>query len=112
MKRPKKPRYPVSRAKRTSTATSAPAQRSKKQTSTLSSPYSHAPSSQRAETKLAIFIAMLRSNKGATIDALSKATGWQAHSVRGAMSGAIKKKRGFIVNSEKVDGVRTYRISD
>jgi hypothetical protein len=55
---------------------------------------------------------MLRSNKGATIEALSKATGWQAHSVRGAMSGAIKKKRGLGVTSEKVDGVRTYRISD
>jgi hypothetical protein len=55
---------------------------------------------------------MLRSTKGATIEALSKATGWQTHSVRGAISGAIKKRLGFSVASTKADGLRTYRISD
>ena len=39
------------------------------------------------------------------------ATGWQAHSVRGAISGAIKKRLGLKVTSEKSDGVRTYRIA-
>nr|TFG55530.1 MAG: DUF3489 domain-containing protein [Hyphomicrobiales bacterium] len=47
---------------------------------------------------------------GATIADLTSATEWQAHSVRGAMSGAIKKKRGLPVTSEKTDGARTYRI--
>jgi hypothetical protein len=36
------------------------------------------------------------------------ATGWQQHSVRGAMAGALKK-RGLSINSEKTDGVRRYR---
>jgi hypothetical protein len=61
-------------------------------------------------SKLASVIAMLRHPKGASIDDLCKATGWQAHSVRGAMSGAIKKKLGLAVSSGKVNGVRTYRI--
>ena len=38
------------------------------------------------------------------------ATGWQAHSVRGAISGAIKKKLGLTVSSELVEGTRTYRV--
>ena len=38
------------------------------------------------------------------------ATGWQAHSVRGAISGAIKKTLGFNVVSEKTEAGRTYHI--
>ncbi|MCK0127513.1 DUF3489 domain-containing protein [Erythrobacter sp. F6033] len=50
---------------------------------------------------------LLRAN-GATIAEMMKATGWQQHSVRGAMAGALKK-RGLTITSEKVDGVRRYR---
>ena len=40
-----------------------------------------------------------------------KATGWQAHSVRGAISGALKKKRGLTVTSDAESGdARIYRI--
>ena len=66
---------------------------------------------QRPDSKLGMVIGMLRSNEGTTIQALSKATGWQTHSVRGAISGAIKKKLRLTVTSIKADGVRTYRIS-
>jgi hypothetical protein len=62
--------------------------------------------------KIANVIAMLRRPKGASITDLCKATGWQAHSVRGALSGTIKKKLGFKVTSEKSDGVRVYRIAN
>jgi hypothetical protein len=62
--------------------------------------------------KIANVIAMLRRPKGASITDLCKATGWQAHSVRGALSGRIKKKLGFKVTSEKPDGVRVYRIAN
>jgi len=49
---------------------------------------------------------------GATIDEISKATDWQAHSVRGAISGAIKKKLGLTVETEVVeDRGRVYRIT-
>src|SRR5689334_12050280 len=65
----------------------------------------------RESSKLATVIAILRSPKGATIEALSNATGWQEHSVRGALSGAIKRKLGLTVTSDKTDGVRTYRIA-
>ena len=39
------------------------------------------------------------------------ATGWQAHSVRGAMSGGLKKGFNFVIDSQKVESVRTYRIA-
>lgn len=40
-----------------------------------------------------------------------KATGWQQHSVRGALAGAMKK-RGHAVISDKIDGTRRYRIGE
>ncbi len=56
-------------------------------------------------------IDLLKRKKGATIEEIVEATGWQAHSVRGAISGTLKKKLGLAVTSERVDGRgRTYRI--
>ncbi len=64
-------------------------------------------------TKQALLIDLLKRKNGATIDELVGATGWQAHSVRGAISGALKKKLGLAVLSEKVEGRgRTYRIAE
>jgi len=60
-------------------------------------------------TKLDKLVAMLRKQGGASITELSAGAGWQAHSVRGAMAGALKK-RGHAIVSEKLDGVRRYRI--
>jgi hypothetical protein len=55
---------------------------------------------------------MLRRPDGATVDQIGKALHWQKHSVRGAMSGALKKKQGLTITSEKTqDGRRTYRIA-
>jgi len=111
MKQPTKPKKPATGTKKGGKATSAAARPTKKQASKPPAPKA-TTRSQYPDSKLGIVIGMLRSTKGATIEALSKATGWQAHSVRGAISGAIKKKHGLTVASEKVDGVRTYRISD
>ncbi|MET3791785.1 DUF3489 domain-containing protein [Aquamicrobium terrae] len=58
----------------------------------------------RDGTKQATLIAMLRAPDGATIDEIVAATGWLAHSARGAMAGALKKKLGLTVTSEKVEG--------
>ncbi len=56
---------------------------------------------------------MLRAEAGATIDEITAATGWQAYTARGAMSGALKKKLGLTITSEKAEGRgRTYRIAD
>ena len=60
--------------------------------------------------KIATLIALLRRPEGVTIEAMMADTGWQAHSVRGAMSGAIKKNLGLTVLSEKTEGGRVYRI--
>lgn len=69
------------------------------------------PAEPAKDSKLGILIAAMRRKKGATIDDLMEATGWQAHSVRGAISGALKKKLGLGVLSEPVDGRgRVYRI--
>ncbi len=51
---------------------------------------------------------MLMHNDGASLAEMSVATGWQQHSIRGAMAGALKK-RGLTISSEKIDGVRRYR---
>ena len=63
-------------------------------------------------TKLASLIACLRRPDGATIAELMEATGWQAHSVRGAMSGNLKKKLSIAVTSEVGENRgRVYRIA-
>ena len=65
----------------------------------------------RAGSKLAILIGLLRRPAGATIPDMMEATGWQAHSVRGAISGALKKKLGLEVSSEATtDRGRVYRV--
>lgn len=68
--------------------------------------------SVRPGTKLALLVDLLRAGDGASIDEIVAATGWQAHSVRGAISGALKKKLGLTVASEKQDDRgRVYRIA-
>jgi hypothetical protein len=110
MKRPTKPKKPTSAAKKGAKASKA-ANRSNMKVPAQARAPQHKGRSQRPDSKLGIVIGMLRSTKGATIEALSKATGWQTHSVRGAISGTINKKLGLTVTSTKADGVRTYRIS-
>ncbi|MGS4947971.1 DUF3489 domain-containing protein [Meridianimarinicoccus sp. RP-17] len=58
----------------------------------------------RTGTKQAKLIEMLRADGGATIDEIVAETGWQPHTVRGAFAGALKKKLGLEVTSEKVEG--------
>ncbi len=66
----------------------------------------------RPGTKQALLIDLLKRKKGATIDEAIEATGWQPHSVRGAISGTLKKKLGLAVTSERVgDRGRVYRIA-
>ena len=63
----------------------------------------------REGSKKAAILALLRQPHGATLKDLMAATGWQAHSVRGFISGAIVKKMGLKVESQKrTDGERAY----
>ena len=62
-------------------------------------------------TKLALLVAHLSAPGGATIAELCKATGWQPHSVRGGLAGALRRK-GHVIRSEKEGGLRRYRIEE
>ena len=66
----------------------------------------------RDGSKQAQLIAMLRRAKGATIDEIAEALSWQPHTVRGAIAGALKKKLGLEVTSEKDEKRgRVYRVT-
>lgn len=70
-----------------------------------------APVTPRKGTKQAELITLLQSSHGVSIAEITAVTGWQAHSVRGAISGQLKKKLGLDVTSEKTEGRgRVYRI--
>lgn len=65
----------------------------------------------RAGTKQATLIAMLRTPDGATIEEIGAALQWAPHTIRGAMAGALKKKLGLEVTSEKVEHRgRVYKL--
>jgi Protein of unknown function (DUF3489) len=55
----------------------------------------------RAGTKQALMIELLRRPEGATVEQIAAATGWQHHTVRGAISGALKKKLGLTVEATR-----------
>ena len=92
----------MSKKKNASTAAPATGTKTRKQ----------AASKPKPKTKLAQLEAMLRRPDGATVEQISKSLDWQTHSVRGAMSGALKKKQGLTITSDKTDdGRRVYRIA-
>ena len=72
-----------------------------------------AASTPRTESKQSQLIAMLQQPDGATIVEITKALSWLPHTVRGAIAGALKKKLGLNVESEKVElsRGRVYRIA-
>jgi len=68
-------------------------------------------SSMREDSKQATLIKLLKRPGGTTIDEMAKATGWQRHSVRGVISGILKKRLGLSIASEKEERGRVYRIA-
>ena len=69
------------------------------------------PVAVRAGTKQAQIIALLQRPEGATVAEMVEATGWLAHTVRGSISGALKKKLALPITAEKAEGRGTvYRL--
>ena len=93
--------------KRTATVSAVPSSKRPKSTKLEKA---RARSSTRTGTKQSTAIEMLRSPPGATIDALTSATGWQQHSVRGFLAGVVRKRLKLDLQSTVVDGVRVYRV--
>lgn len=70
------------------------------------------PRTPRENSKKAIVLELLRRPDGATIADIMAATEWQAHSVRGFLSGSLAKKMGLTIESTKrADGARIYRVA-
>ena len=81
-----------------------------KKTSARNKASRRARTAGRENTKTAKVIALLQQPEGATIRAIVRATRWLTHSVRGFISGQLKKKLGLKVRSSKRDGERVYSI--
>jgi hypothetical protein len=97
---PSKPRA-TKKTTRAKKATKAPRKATK--------PKSDGP---RHGTKTALVVALLQRKNGATLSEIREATSWQAHSVRGFISGTLGKKMGLTVTSVKrEDGARVYSIA-
>ena len=103
--------------KATRALTSAPAQQAapvapKKAKATKGATAKDAAPTARDGSKKAIVLGLLQRPDGATLKDIVDATGWQAHSVRGFISGSLGKKMGLKVESAKrPDGVRAYQIA-
>ena len=101
---------PTKKPARSTRAKSPSKPKSVLKTQKARAPAPKAGAPKRENSKLATIIALLRKPEGTTLEDMIKVTDWQPHSVRGALSGAIKKKMKLDVTSEVTDGVRRYRI--
>lgn len=92
---------PVSKAARTRTKSPGKSRRP------IAPPAIAAPVPAAKVTKRDQLATLLVRDEGATLDQMIAATGWLPHTTRAALTGL--KKRGYAIDSDKIDGVRTYR---
>ena len=84
----------------------------KNQTKSAHEPTTAKTAKSPVATKQSRLIELLQRPTGANLSDLTEATGWQAHSVRGVISGIVRKKLGLIVESQtNAHGIRVYRIN-
>ena len=102
-----------SSSSKTAKQTNAAAQTTHKPVKSKPQPHpSSAKQTERIKTKRARILAMLRAPRGATVEAMMRATGWQRHSVRGFLAGVIRKKLRLNLVATAAEGGRIYRIAD
>lgn len=70
-------------------------------------PTSEGIKGSKKSSKQDCLAALLVRGEGATLDQMIAATGWLPHTTRAAMTGL--RKKGYVIDSDKLDGVRTYR---
>jgi hypothetical protein len=66
----------------------------------------------RRQSKKAHIITMLQAPSGVTIEAMARAAKWQPHSIRGFLTGVVRKKLGLTLVSADGENGRVYRITD
>jgi hypothetical protein len=116
----RKPSPPSSSSSKSSSAKSPAAKQSRSATGQRSRAAASKPAVKKAKTapiaspegssKQAQLIALLLSAAGASMTDMMALTGWQSHTVRGMLSGALRKRLGLNVQCQRVDGVHQYRI--
>ena len=65
----------------------------------------------KRQSKADKVVALLQRDSRATLGHMMKATGWQKHSVRGFIAGALRKRHGLTATSEKTETGRVYRVA-
>jgi hypothetical protein len=90
-----------------STKRSTPAEKSKPGPAMAASPAASKFNLTKPPSKQDRLAALLVRDEGASLDQMVVATGWLAHTTRAALTGL--KKKGYIISSDKIDGLRTYR---
>ena len=64
------------------------------------------------ESRTRVLAAIEQASEPVTVEQIAEATGWQRHTCRGAMAGALKKKLGLTITSEKDEARgRVYQIA-
>lgn len=103
-------RITQSKAKATSAAKGRTADKTAKPKES-SKPSRKAGLAAKSSTKLQVCLDLLCRKHGSTLDELTAATGWRAHSVRGFLSGTVRKRLGLTLKSSRdADGTRRYSL--
>ncbi len=89
----------------------APKAAKKHQPPQQTSPKASRQARRTSNSKSAAILAALQRDRGATVEDLMALTGWQAHSVRGFLSGTVRKKLALDVVTDGKGTARTYRIT-
>ena len=102
---------PISRSPMTKTTSKSRSRPKTPKRSKIKANVARAPRKPGDATKQDRVLGLLRTKRGTTIAAVSKATGWQPHSVRGFLASVVKKKLGLTITSVKTKSGRIYRIT-